>query len=235
MNYGEQTFSSALLLLISFDSSLWEIILLSLRVSLISTGFALLLGLPLGALLALGRWPGRRALVILVHALMGMPPVVLGLMVLLLLARSGPLGELGLLFTPSAMVIAQSLLVTPIVASLSQDVFANQWQRFGGLMVALGRSRVSSLPALMREGRQPLMTAGLAAFGRAIAEIGTVWIVGGNIDGLTRVMTTAIALETGKGNLEFAVALGLVLLLIALLVNILVHGLARFAERGERA
>jgi len=222
------TFASAVQLLLGGDPALWEIVSLSLRVSLSSALLAALIGLPLGAALALTRFPGRSLIVVTLNALMGMPPVVLGLVVFLLLARTGPFGVLGLLYSPTAMVVAQTLLVTPIVASLSQDTFSTLWARCGELMHSLGKSRVAVMRTLLEEGRTELVTVWLVAFGRAISEIGAVMIVGGNIEHYTRVMTTAIALETSKGNLAFAVALGVVLLIVAFGVNAVAHLFGRW-------
>lgn len=211
-------------LVLSGDADLWEIVALSLRVSLTATVLACLIGLPLGALLATQRFPGRGAAIICVNALMGLPPVVVGLMVYLALSRSGPLGVLGLLYTPAAMVIAQTILIAPIVAALSRQVLEALHFEYDEQFRSLGLSRMASMRALLWDGRFALLTVGLAGFGRAIAEVGAVIVVGGNIDHLTRVMTTAIALETSKGDLALALALGIVLMVLALAVNAAVHG-----------
>ncbi len=220
-------------LVITLDPELLEIVLRSLYVSLTAVLMAAIIGLPVGALLALYRFPGRRTLVLLITALMGMPPVVLGLVVYLVLSRAGPLGVLGLLYTSTAMIIAQTLLVLPIVIALSHQVIADMWREYEETM----RSLVIRGPRLVRtmlfEARHALATVILAGFGRAIAEVGAVMIVGGNIRHATRVMTTAIALETSKGELALALALGLILLVLALAVNLAVHGLSAFsAARG---
>ncbi len=228
-----RAFSVALRLLLGGDAELWEIVALSLRVSLLALLPAALLGLPLGALLGLVPFPGRRALVILVNALMGLPPVVVGLVVYVLLSRQGPLGGLGWLFTPKAMVVAQAALVTPIVAALTRQVIEDLWEEYEEQLRSLGAGPWRAIPTLLWEGRYRLVTTLPAPSGRAIAEVGAVIIVGGNIAHHTRVMTTAIALETSRGDLALALALGLVLLPLALLVNAaatLSGGLARSFE-----
>ncbi|NRB35508.1 MAG: ABC transporter permease [Rhodobacteraceae bacterium] len=209
----------ALRLILTGDSELWAIVLLSLRVSLLAVVFAALIGLPLGAALAVGRFPGRRALIILVNALMGLPPVVVGLLVYLALSRSGPFGVLGLLYTPTAMIIAQVVLVTPIIAALTRQTVEMLDAEYAETLRSLGVSRLASVPTLLWDGRLALMTALLAGFGRAIAEVGAVMIVGGNINHVTRVMTTTIALETSKGNLALALALGAVLVILSVLIT----------------
>lgn len=220
--------AQSLLLLFQLDRDLWEIIGLSLRVSLSAVIIATALGLPLAAALAATRFPGDNLIKILVNTLMALPPVVVGLVVYLLLSRAGPLGVFGLLYTPGAMIIAQVLLITPLIVALSLQVFQPLWQQLGDQLKLLQVSRRRTLGTLLVEGRQDLLTVWLAGFGRAIAEIGAVMMVGGNIDHHTRVMTTAIALETSKGNLELAMALGMVLLLIALGINASVHCLGRW-------
>jgi tungstate transport system permease protein len=212
-------------LIVGLDVKLVEIVLLSLQVSLSAVGVAALLGLPLGAAVALFPFPGRGAIAVLLNTFMGLPPVVVGLVVYLLLSRSGPFGVFSLLFTPTAMIIAQTLLVLPIIAALARQTIADLWAEEGEQLRSLGASRLQALPLLLFEGRFSLLTALVAGFGRASAEVGAVMIVGGNIDHVTRVMTTAIALETSKGDLALALALGIVLLLIALLVNALVMAL----------
>lgn len=218
-------------LVASADADLMEIVVLSLKVSLTATFLAAVIGLPLGAFLAVARFPGRSALLVVVNALMGLPPVVVGLLVYLHLSRAGPLGFLGLLYTPSAMIIAQTLLITPIVAALSRQVIEDLSMEYSETFRSLGLSALQSVQALLWEGRFALITVALAGFGRAIAEVGAVMIVGGNIDHLTRVMTTAIALETSRGELALALALGMVLLVIALAVNAAVHSLRATAHR----
>jgi tungstate transport system permease protein len=206
-------------LIASADSALAEIVGRSLGISLGAVGLATLLGLPLGAAIALFRFPGRHAVTVLLSALMGLPPVVVGLVVYLLLSRSGPLGVLGLLFTPTAMVIAQFFLVTPIVAALARQTIEDLWAEYSEQLRSLGTSPMRALPTLLWDGRFSLTTAVLAGFGRASAEVGAVMIVGGNIDHVTRVMTTTIALETSKGNLPLALALGFILILLSIGVN----------------
>jgi tungstate transport system permease protein len=209
----------ALQLILSGDSALWRIVALSLGVSLTAVFFAALVGLPLGAALALGRFPGRDLIVVVLNACMGLPPVVVGLAVYLLLSRAGPLGPLGILFTPTAMVVTQAVLVLPIVAALARQVIEDLWAEYGEQLRSLGSGRGRSVLTLLWDGRFALVTVLLAGFGRAAAEVGAVMIVGGNIDGVTRVMTTAIALETSKGDLPLALGLGLVLISVVMLVN----------------
>jgi tungstate transport system permease protein len=209
----------ALQLIVTADASLAEIVGRSLAVSLGAVAMATFLGLPLGAALALFRFPGRHAVTVLLSALMGLPPVVVGLVVYLLLSRSGPLGVLGLLFTPTAMVIAQFILVTPIVAALARQTVEDLWVEYSEQLRSLGTTPARALPTLLWDGRFSLTTAVLAGFGRASAEVGAVMIVGGNIDHVTRVMTTTVALETSKGNLPLALALGFILILLSVGVN----------------
>ena len=206
-------------LILSGDADLWAIVFLSLKVSLTAVALAGLIGMPLGALLAVTRFRGRGALIVTVNALMGLPPVVVGLSVYLMLSTSGPLGVLQLLYTPSAMIIAQVLLVLPIVAALSRQVVADLHQEYREQFMSLGVAGVGTIPTLLWEGRFGLMTALLAGVGRAIAEVGAVMIVGGNINHVTRVMTTTIALETSKGDLGMALALGVVLIVLSISIN----------------
>ena len=217
------------------DADLFEIVLLSLRVSLTATAVACVLGLTLGAFLAVARFPGRGAALVALNALMGLPPVVVGLLVYLHLSRSGPLGFLGLLYTPTAMIVAQTVLITPIVAALSRQVIEDLHREYADQFRSLGLTRWQSMGALLWDGRFSLLTVAMAGFGRAVAEGGAVMIVGGNIDHLTRVMTTAIALETSKGDLPLALALGLVLMVIALGVNAGVQALRLPGERVAHA
>ncbi len=221
----------ALRLVVSADADLLEIVALSLRVSLTAVVVACAIGLPLGALLAVTRFAGRGAVLVLVNALMGLPPVVVGLVVYLHLSRAGPFGWLGLLYTPTAMVIAQVILVAPIVAALSRQVLEDLHGEYAEQFASLGLPRRRQVAALIYDARYSLLTVALAGFGRAVAEVGAVIIVGGNIDHLTRVMTTAIALETSKGDLALALALGAVLLAISLTVNGLVMSLRRTGGR----
>ena len=221
----------AFALVLSGDADLIEIVGLSLRVSLTATALACLIGLPVGALVAVARFRGRSAVLILMNALMGLPPVVVGLLVYLHLSRSGPLGFLGLLYTPTAMIIAQTILIAPIVAALSRQVLEDLYAEYAEQFRSLSLTRWQVIQALLWDARYSLLTVGLAGFGRAVAEVGAVIIVGGNIDHLTRVMTTAIALETSKGDLGLALALGIILLVIALGVNAAVQALRLTAVR----
>ncbi len=212
-------FALALELLLAGDAELWEIVRLSLAVSLTAVAIACLLGMPLGALLASLRFPGRQAAIVLLNALMGLPPVVVGLFVYILLSSAGPLGALRLLYTPTAMILAQAILVTPIVAALARELLSGLQEEYAEQLRSLGIGPWRAIPTLLYEGRFGLLTAALAGFGRAIAEVGAVMLVGGNIKHVTRVMTTAIALETSKGEIALALALGLVLVGLALLVT----------------
>src|SRR5687768_1397254 len=198
---------------------LWDIVALSLQVSLSAVGLATLAGLPLGAAIAVGRFPGRPAVIVLLNALMGLPPVVVGLAVYLLLSRAGPLGSLGLLFTPGAMVVAQTVLIVPIIAALTRQAAEDAWREYEEQLRSLGAHGAGAALTLVWDIRFSLVTAVLAGLGRASAEVGAVMIVGGNIDGVTRVMTTAIALETSKGDLPLALGLGVVLIAIVLALN----------------
>jgi len=230
MNDIQDAFWVAFALLWQFDARLFDIVLLSLQVSLSAVLIAALIGMPLGALLALRRFPGRRAAIVLMNVLMGLPPVVVGLVIYLLFSRSGAFGVFGLLFTPAAMIVAQVILVTPIVASLSRQVFETLWEEYRETFESLDVTPAGGVAALIWDGRFALLTALLAGFGRAVAEVGAVMIVGGNIDHVTRVMTTAIALEVSKGDLPLALGLGIVLLLLALAVNAAAYGFKEFAE-----
>ena len=206
-------------LIFGFDPKLVEIVLLSLRVSLTAALLACMIGLPCGAALAVSRFAGRRTLVVVLNALMGLPPVIVGLVVYLLLSRAGPLGFAGLLFTPSAMIIAQAILVLPIVTALSRLVVEDAWEEYREQLRSLGESRLGAAVTLLWDLRFSLVTIALTGYGRAAAEVGAVMIVGGNIDGVTRMMTTAIALETSKGNLPRALGLGIILIAIVLALN----------------
>ena len=223
-------FATALGLIAGLDPDLVEIVALSLRVSLTAVALAALIGLPLGAALALFRFPGREVLNVALNALMGLPPVVVGLFVYLMLSRAGPLGVLGLLFSPTAMIIAQCLLVAPIVAALSRQVVEDLWAEYREQLESLGCGPARAIPTLLWDGRTSLVTVVLAGFGRASAEVGAVMIVGGNIDHVTRVMTTAIALETSRGDLALALGLGLILMLLSLAIN----GAAYAVSRASR-
>lgn len=218
-----QSFELALRMLTHFDSRLTQIVGLSLAVSLSSTLCSALIGLPLGAAVAIARFPGRNGVIVALNAAMGLPPVVVGLLVYLLLSRAGPLGEFGLLFTPTAMVIAQTILIVPIIAALTRQIVEDAWVEYREQLRSLNASWRQSTVTLLWDTRWSLLTVLLAGFGRAASEVGAVIIVGGNIDGVTRVMTTAIALETSKGDLALALGLGIVLLTLVMLVNVGAH------------
>lgn len=225
-------FAAAARLVLDADPAFLEIVGLSLRVTLTACAVAVAVGLPAGAFLAIARFPGRGAIVVVFNALMGLPPVVAGLAIYLLLSRSGPLGGLGLLFTPTGMVIAQAVLVMPIVLSIARQVIEGLWAEYEEHLRSLGSSALRAVPTLLWDGRHSLVTGILAGFGRASAEVGAVLIVGGNIAGATRTMTTAITLETGKGNLAVALGLGMVLLALTLAVNVAAHLVARSGRRA---
>lgn len=212
-------FLTAIDLICRFDVHLREIVFLSIAVSLTAALAAFAIGAPLGTALAVFRFPGRSAVIIIVNSLLGLPPVVVGLFIYLLLSRSGPLGSFGILFTPAAMVIAQCTLAIPIVMALSHRAAAGAWDTYGDVLLVDGATRLRSIPTLMSIGRDGLLTAFLAAFGRAIAEVGAIIVVGGNIQGYTRTMTTAIALETSKGDLPLALALGMILIVLSMTVS----------------
>jgi len=222
---------SALQLVLSGDPGLFAIVRLSLLVSLSAVLFAALLGVPLGALLALTRFRSREAAIVILNALMGLPPVVVGLAIFLLLSRSGPLGSFGLLFTPQAMVVAQTVLITPIIAALTRQTIEDLWVEYQDELAAMDIGPMRRVTTLIWDARFSLVTALLAGFGRAAAEVGAIIIVGGNIDGFTRTMTTAIALETSKGDLPLAVGLGMVLICIVIFINALAWGMRRAGER----
>jgi len=224
---------AALRLIGALDADLFEIIGRSLYVTLSATLIASAIGLPLGAWLAVSRFRQRRTVISLLNALMGLPPVVVGLIVYLLFSRAGPLGVLGLLFTPTAMIIAQCIIITPLIASIAHQALRDLWAEYHDLLISISTSRTTRIRTLLWDGRRALLTASLAGFGRAIGEVGAILIVGGNIDHVTRVLTTAIALETSKGNLAMALALGLILIALAIGVNLAVHGLSR-TERTAR-
>jgi tungstate transport system permease protein len=213
------------------EARLWQIVLLSLQVSLSAVALASVLGLPLGAAIAVGRFPGRHAVIVVLNALMGLPPVVVGLIVYLALSRAGPLGALGLLFTPGAMVIAQTILILPIIAALSRQAVEDAWREYAEQLRSLGVDGMRAALTVLWDIRFSLFTAVLAGLGRAAAEVGAVMIVGGNIDGVTRVMTTAIALETSKGDLPLALGLGIVLIAIVLALNTAAFLVKEAAER----
>ena len=227
-----QTLGEALALIATLDREVAAIAGLSLRVSLLAVAAGCLFGLPFGALVATGSFPGRQVVVAVLNAFMGLPAVVVGLLVYLLLSRSGPLGSLGLLFTPAAMVVAQTILVAPLIAALTRQVVEDADRDLGEQLRSLRLGRLQRAGALLYDARFSLVVAVLAAFGRAISEVGAVLVVGGNIAGHTRTMTTAISLETSKGDLPLALALGLVLLGLVLCVNALASGLRWFAARA---
>jgi tungstate transport system permease protein len=222
--------ASAFDLLLGGDPALYAIVRLSLAVSLVATALAAIVAVPFGAALALTRFPGRGAVIIVLNACMGLPPVVVGLAVYLLLSRSGPLGFLGILFTPQAMALAQAVLVLPIIAALTRQTIEDVWLEYRDELTAMRVSPARRVATLVWDARFSLMTALLAGFGRAAAEVGTVIIVGGNIDGFTRVMTTAIALETSKGDLPLALGLGVVLIGLVIAINALAWGVRRVGE-----
>jgi tungstate transport system permease protein len=224
-----QAFASALWQIVTLDPQLLQIIALSLRVTLTAVAIATVMGFAVGGVLAVYRFPGRGAVAALLNALMGLPPVVAGLIVYLLLSNAGPLGVLQLLYTPGAMIIAQVILITPIVAALTRQTCEDLLEEYRDQLRSLGASSAEMVTTLLWDGRYRLITAVLAGFGRAIAEVGAVLIVGGNIDHVTRTMTTAIALETSKGNIALALALGMILLAIALFVNVALMGSRRLA------
>ena len=226
-----EAFRAALWQIATLDPQLIEIIGLSLKVTLTAVAIATLIGFALGGVLAVYRFPGRSAVAALLNALMGLPPVVAGLIVYLLLSNAGPLCVLKLLYTPEAMIIAQVILVTPIVAALTRQTCEDLLEEYRDQLRSLGASSAEVVTTLLWDGRYRLITAVLAGFGRAIAEVGAVMIVGGNIDHVTRTMTTAIALETSKGNIALALALGMILLAIALVVNVALMGIRRLASQ----
>ena len=228
-----ETIVAAWGLVSGFDAALMAIVGLSLKVSLSAVFFGLLIGSPVGAALAIWDFRGKQVLVVISNAMMALPPVVVGLAVYLLLSRAGPLGEFGLLFTPTAMIIAQTVLITPIIMALTREAVIPLRREYHELMISLDVSPFLKLKTMLWDARFGVTTAVLAGFGRAIAEVGAVLIVGGNIDGLTRVMTTTIALETSKGNLELALALGLILIAIAIAVNAIIYFIGQIGRRYQ--
>lgn len=223
---------AAFRLIFSLDADLFEIILLSLQVTLSAVVIASLISMPLGAWLAVNRFRFRRITIAILNAMMGLPPVVVGLLVYIMLSRSGPFGVLNLLFTPTAMVIAQVIIITPLIASISHQAIRDLWAEYHDLLISLNTTKWQRMLTLIKDARRSLLTASLAGFGRAIGEVGAIMIVGGNIDHLTRVLTTAIALETGKGEFAFALALGFILIALAILVNLAIHSISR-TERAS--
>ncbi len=226
-----ETILQAWQLVVAFDPALVQIVVLSLQVSLTAVGLSLLVGAPLGAALAIWPFPGRQVIIVLSNAMMALPPVVVGLAVYLLLSRAGPLGSYGLLFTPTAMVIAQAILITPIILALTREAVSPLRRDYAELLTSMDVGKWQTLRTLLWDARFGVATAVLAGFGRAIAEVGAVLIVGGNINGLTRVMTTTIALETSKGNLQLALALGLILIFLAILVNAIIYTVSQVGRR----
>ena len=223
----------ALRLIVTLDADLIEISMRSLYVTLRAVALASVIGLPVGAWLAVRRFRYRRSVIALMNALMGLPPVVVGLIVYLLLSRSGPFGVFGLLFTPTAMIIAQVIIITPLVASIAHQAIRELWAEYHDLLISLNTSRGQRMRTLIWDGRRALLTAALAGFGRGIGEVGAIMIVGGNIDHVTRVLTTAIALETGKGDFALALGLGFILIFLAIAVNLLIHSLSQTEVRGR--
>ena len=219
MNTAADATFQALRLVLTADPKLADIVLLSLRISLTAVVLGCMVGLPLGAAIAVNEFRGRRVVIVILNGLMGLPSVVVGLAVYLLLSRAGPLGSWGILFTPTAMVIAQTILITPTIAALARQIVADAWREYREQLRSLGETRLGAATTLLWDLRFSLVTIVLAGFGKAASEVGAVMIVGGNIDGVTRVMTTAIALETSKGDLPLALGLGIVLLAIVLALN----------------
>ncbi len=226
-----QSFGLALQLVLGLDANLVAIAALSMKVSGSAVLVASALALPFGAWLALARFPGRDAVIAVLNGMMGLPPVVVGLLVYLLLSRAGPLGSLGILFTPAAMSVAQAVLIFPIIAALARQVIEDGWEEYREQLMSLNATRWQCTKALLWDMRFSLSTSVLAGFGRAIAEVGAVMIVGGNIDGVTRVMTTAIALETSKGDLPLALGLGVVLITMVILINLAAQAVKSYAKR----
>jgi tungstate transport system permease protein len=233
MNDILEGLQAAFWLVVQFDTDLVDISLRSFRVSLTALVIASAIAIPLGTWLALRRFRFRRATIAVLNALMGLPPVVVGLLVYILFSRSGPFGVFGLLFTPTAMIIAQVIIITPLIASITHQAMRDLWAEYHDLLISLNTSKHQRIKTLIWDGRRILLTASLAGFGRAIGEVGAIMIVGGNIDNATRVLTTAIALETGKGDFALALGLGFVLIALVIAVNVLIHWLSR-TERERR-
>lgn len=233
MNDIFEGLSGAFWLVVTLDPDLLDISLRSLQVSLTALVLACAIALPLGTFLAIRRFRYRRLTISVLNALMGLPPVVVGLIVYILLSRSGPFGVFGLLFTPTAMVIAQIIIITPLIASITHQAMRELWAEYHDLLISLNTSQAQRVRTLIWDGRRNLLTAALAGFGRGIGEVGAIMIVGGNIDNVTRVLTTAIALETGKGDFALALALGFVLIALAIGINIAIHWLSRTEREGR--
>jgi tungstate transport system permease protein len=228
-----QGINAAFWLVLTLDPVLWDISIRSLQVTLTALVIASAIAIPLGTFLALQRFRYRRFVIAFINALMGLPPVVVGLVVYILLSRSGPFGVLNLLFTPTAMIIAQVIIITPVIASIAHQSMRELWAEYHDLLISLNTSKGQRILTLMWDGRRNLLTAALAGFGRAIGEVGAIMIVGGNIDNVTRVLTTAIALETGKGDFALALGLGFVLIGMAIIVNLGIHTLSRTEREGR--
>lgn len=224
---------AAFWLVVTLDADLVEITLRSLQVTVTAVAIGCLIGVPLGAWIAINRFRYRRATIAVLNALMGLPPVVVGLGVYLILSRSGPLGVLNLLFTPTAMVLAQVIIVTPLIASIAHQAIRELWADYHDLLISLNTTKRQRIATLVWDARRALLTASLAGFGRAIGEVGAIMIVGGNIDHATRVLTTAIALETSKGNFALALGLGFVLIGLAIAINLAIHSLSRTERTGQ--
>jgi tungstate transport system permease protein len=225
--------SQAVWMVASFDSDLVEITLRSLQVTLMALVIGSAIALPLAAFLAVRRFRFRRSVIAILNAMMGLPPVVVGLVVYVLLSRSGPFGVLGLLFTPSAMIIAQVIIIVPLIASIAHQSLRDLWSEYHDLLISMNVTQVQKMRTLLWDARRALLTASLAGFGRAIGEVGAIMIVGGNIEHATRVLTTAIALETGKGDFALALALGFILIALAISVNLAIHWLSRTEQEGR--
>jgi len=225
--------SQAFWLFVTLDADLVEITFRSLRVTLTALVIASVIALPLGALLAVRRFRARRITIAVLNALMGLPPVVVGLIVYVFLSRSGPFGVFGLLFTPTAMIIAQVIIIVPLIASITHQALRELWSDYHDLLISMNTTQMQRMQALLWDGRRALLTASLAGFGRAIGEVGAIMIVGGNIDHHTRVLTTAIALETGKGDFALALALGFVLIFMAIAINLAIHIIGRTEREGR--
>lgn len=228
-----QGLSQAFWLVVTVDAELMDIALRSLRITMTALFFACLIALPLAAFLAVRRFRLRRTVIAVLNALMGLPPVVVGLVVYVILSRSGPLGALGLLFTPTAMIIAQMIVIIPLIASIAHQSLRDLWHDYHDLLISMNVTQRQKIATLLWDARRALLTAALAGFGRGIGEVGAIMIVGGNIDNVTRVLTTAIALETGKGDFALALALGFVLIALAITVNLGIHWLGRTEREGR--
>lgn len=232
MNDIWQGLQNAIWLVLSLDKDLFEIVLRSLQVTITAVIIASLIGFPVGAWLAVNRFRHRRIAIAILNALMGLPPVVVGLFVYLLLSRSGPFGVLNLLFTPTAMIIAQVIIITPLIASIAHQAIRDLWADYHDLLISLHATKWQRMKTLIWDARRSLLTATLAGFGRAIGEVGAIMIVGGNIDHLTRVLTTAIALETGKGDFALAIGLGIILVSLAIIINLAIHTITKTERAG---